>query len=81
MKMGHKRNKTAGPVGYRTAIRRMLIMSLFALKQLQVEDEFVDAFYKRLMYISDSVTKGYLSYEDMNRTLKAENGISVTGWE
>ena len=79
--MGKKRNKTAGPVGYRTAIRRMLIMALFALKQMDAGDEFVDNFYKRLMYISDSVQKGYMSYEDMNRALDAENGIRVTGWE
>ena len=79
--MAKKRNKTAGPVGYRTAIRRMLIMALFTLKELEVEDEFMDKFYQKLMYVSDSVAKGYMSYEDMNRTLKAENNIEVTGWE
>lgn len=79
--MSNKRNKATGPVGYRTAMRRMLIMSIFALKQLDSDNAFVDQFYQKLVYISDSVTKGYLSYEDMNKTLKAENGIVVTGWE
>ena len=79
--MAKKRNETAGPVGYRTAIRRMLIMALFTLKELEVEDEFMDKFYQKLMYVSDSVAKGYMSYEDMNRTLKAEINIEVTGWE
>ena len=81
MGKGTKRNKTVGAVGYRTAIRRMLILSLFTLKQMGVSNKFVEDYYKTLMYISDSVTKGYMSYEDMNRTLKAENGIEVKGWE
>lgn len=63
---------------YREAMRRTMTIFFFALSELGYSQEELGRIWRKSEDVSDSIIRGYASYEDMRRVLKNEYGIEIS---
>lgn len=73
-----KKNRTTGPLAYKTAVWRTTSVFFFTLRELGYSAEEAKRIWDKANSISASIRAGYASYEDMSRALKNEYDIEVT---